>query len=263
MSETNDCDNGISLEGTDGENDVTIESLDRKRLPRHVAIIMDGNGRWAESKNLPRFRGHLEGVKRVEELSELANKLGIQYLTLYTFSTENWKRPESEVKMLMKTVSSVLEIKIQQLLKSNIKVNFLGRRDGIPEHVLQSIDTAIELTKQNTGMVLSLAFNYGSRLEIVDAVKKIASEVEGGRISVDDISENMVSQALYTGPIPDPDMLIRTSGEMRISNFLLWQLSYTELYFTNRCWPDFDEKALIKAFSDYQKRNRRYGLVSS
>ncbi len=228
-------------------------------LPEHVAIIMDGNGRWAKVRGFPRFRGHWEGVDRVEEIAHAANNMGIKYVTLFTFSTENWRRPQEEVSMLMKTVCTVLETRIEKLLKVNIRVKFIGKREGLSKEVVASIDKAIALTAKNTGLTLNLAFNYGSRVEIVDAVQKIATAVKSGVLDVDQVNEATFAQMLYTCDIPDPDLLIRTSGEKRISNFLLWQLAYTEIYFTEKFWPDFGEKEFNKAIADYQKRERRFG----
>jgi undecaprenyl diphosphate synthase len=230
-------------------------------IPGHVAIIMDGNGRWAKSRRLPRFRGHMEGVNRVEEVSYAANDMGIKYLTLFTFSVENWRRPQDEISMLMKTVCTVLEKRMEKLLKVNIRVKFVGRRQGLPAEVLESIDRAVELTKANTGLTLNLAFNYGGRTEILDAVRKIAEEAQSGKFNPAGLDEDTFSKFLYTAGMPDPDLLIRTSGEKRISNFLLWQLSYAEIYFTEKFWPDFGEREFKKAIADYQKRERRFGKV--
>jgi undecaprenyl diphosphate synthase len=231
-------------------------------LPKHVAIIMDGNGRWAASQKLPRFRGHLEGVKRVEEAVETASRLGIKVLTLFTFSTENWNRPVDEVSMLMKTLCTVLQKKAQKLFSSNVRLNLIGRREGVPTEVLKTIESVIDLTKNNTGLIVNLAFNYGSRIEIMDAVKNIAKSVRDKKLNLEDINEEMFGQYLYTKNLPDPDLLVRTSGEKRISNFLLWQCSYTEFYFTNKYWPEFDEKEFTKALLEYQKRDRRFGQVN-
>jgi undecaprenyl diphosphate synthase len=233
-----------------------------ENLPTHVAIIMDGNGRWAKRRNLPRFQGHLEGVKRVEEITATAGALGIKVLTLFTFSTENWQRPKDEVSMLMKTLCAVLDKNLKKLVKQNVCFQFIGRREGIPPNVLKQLEHCREVTKNNTGLTLNLAFNYGSRLEILDAVKKVCQDVQKGKLAVSEIDEDVFSQALYTKDLPDPDLLIRTSGEKRISNFLLWQLSYAEFYFTDKCWPEFDEKEFKKALSDYEKRERRYGKIT-
>lgn len=230
-----------------------------KKLPNHIAIIMDGNGRWAKFHKMTRTQGHIAGVKRVEEIVDNACDLGIKVLTLFTFSTENWSRPESEVAMLMKTLVFVINRKIKKLKNKNIKFQIIGRIDRIPKSVLQTINKAITHTKGNTGLILNLAFNYGSRLEIVDAVRSISQDVKDGSLDVDAITEDTISQALYTKGLPDPDLLIRTSGELRISNFLLWQLSYAEFYFTDKLWPDFDKDEFNKALQDYQNRERRYG----
>jgi undecaprenyl diphosphate synthase len=232
-------------------------------LPRHIAVIMDGNGRWATRHHLPRFRGHLEGVRRVEEIVAEANKLGIEVLTLFTFSTENWCRPSQEIGMLMNTLCSVLDKKAKKLMKGNIKLRCLGRRGEVPQRVLKTLDHVSKLTKNNTGMILNLAFNYGSRLEIVDAVKKIALAAQKGQLNIDEIDEELFSQALYTKGLPDPDLLLRTSGERRLSNFLLWQLSYAEFYFSEKFWPDFGKKEFREAILDYQKRERRYGHIKA
>jgi len=230
-------------------------------IPKHVAIIMDGNGRWAKSRKLQRSQGHIEGVKRVEEIIDAANNAGVGVLTLFTFSTENWGRPKSEVSLLMKILSQILGQKTKKLIKENIRFNLIGRREDAPEDVLKIIEETMAKTKKSTGMVLNMAFNYGGRVEIVEAAKKIASDVKTGKLKIDDISEKTISQSLYTKGLPDPDLLIRTSGEQRISNFLLWQLSYAEFYFTEKFWPDFTEKEFKKAIKEYQRRDRRYGEV--
>ena len=234
---------------------------DKEDLPQHVAIIMDGNGRWAKNRNLPRTRGHMEGVRRVEEIIDAASALGIKVLTLFTFSTENWNRPQAEVAILMRTLSEVLVQKIGKLSQKNIRFQLIGREAGIPKEVWQSIHTTMKRTEDNTGMILNMAFNYGARVEILDAVKKIVKAVQEGKLQVEDIDEATMDQALYTRGLPDPDLLIRTSGEKRISNFLLWQCSYAEFYFTEKCWPDFDEEEFKKAVEDFQSRERRYGKV--
>lgn len=232
-------------------------------LPAHVAIIMDGNGRWARQRRLLRTQGHLEGVKRVEEVISAASDIGIKVLTLFTFSTENWNRPKDEVSILMKTLISVLNKKARELSRANIRLQFIGRREGIPTEVLKTLDAVKKLTQKNTGMILNIAFNYGGRCEIIDAVRKIAEKVKGNRISIKDIDEEAFSGALYTAGLPDPDLLIRTSGEKRISNFLLWQLSYAELYFTDKFWPDFNKEEFDKAIEDFRLRERRYGNIDS
>ena len=237
--------------------------MEENSLPKHVAIIMDGNGRWAKKRNLPRTQGHVEGVKRIEEIVSVAREMGIKALTLYAFSTENWNRPEDEVSMLMRTLIVVVERKVNELSKNNIKLRFIGKREGMPNVVLKAMDEAMELTKNNQGMALNVAFNYGGRQEILDAVRKIALHVKENKIQIDLINEELFSGALYTNGLPDPDLLIRTSGEQRISNFLLWQLSYAELYFTDKFWPDFGPEEFKKAVNDFKARERRYGTVES
>ena len=237
--------------------------IDLERLPQHIAVIMDGNGRWAKEKNLSRTQGHIAGVKRVEEIIDYANEIGIAYMTLYTFSTENWSRPENEVAMLFNTITAVLNQKINKLKKLNMRFRMFGRRDDIPQSTLDAIDTVMDQTKDNTGLTINLAFNYGSRLEIMDAFKNIFQKVQDGQMALDDITEDMVSEHLYTKGIPDPDFLIRTSGEKRISNYLLWQLSYSEFYFTETFWPDFDIEQFNQAICDFQNRDRRFGNLSS
>ena len=254
----------IFLSIIDWDTGVGVTSFpDKESLPRHIAIIMDGNGRWAKSKNLPRFRGHIEGVRRIEEISEAANDWGVEVLTIFAFSTENWQRPKKEVSMLMNMLSTVLTKRLDRLVKGNIRLRFMGKKEGIPSAVLKTVDRAIENTRGNSGLILNLAFNYGARQEIIDAVKHIATEVRKGRLSVSDLDENVIGQALYTADLPDPDLLIRTSGEQRISNFLLWQLSYAEFYFTNVFWPDFTKKELEKALREFQKRERRFGRLAA
>lgn len=231
-------------------------------IPRHVAIIMDGNGRWAKHHHLTRTQGHAEGIKRVEEIVAAAQKIGVNVLTLFTFSTENWRRPESEISVLMNMLTNVLQQKIKNLKENNIKFQVIGRETDVPRAVMKTFQMAISETKNNTGLIVNLAFNYGSRQEIVDAVRKIALAVEGKFLAVSDIDEKTVARFLYTKNLPDPDLLIRTSGEKRISNFLLWQLSYAELYFTDKFWPDFTKEEFEKAVADYQRRERRYGDLS-
>lgn len=230
-------------------------------MPKHVAIIMDGNGRWAKAKHMPRSYGHLEGIKRVDEIVAAARRLGIKYLTLFVFSSENWDRPKKEIQLLMSALAHNLGKKIDELDKAKIRFQVLGRKKGIPEKLLTSLNSAQEKTRNNTEMTLNLAFNYGGRQEIVDAVKKICAKAQAKNLDIDTITEADIAEALYTKGMPDPDLLIRTSGEQRISNFLLWQLSYSELYFTSKYWPDFHQKEFEKAIADYQKRERRYGKI--
>jgi undecaprenyl diphosphate synthase len=232
------------------------------KLPRHVAIIMDGNGRWAKRRSLPRAAGHREGVKSVRKIVEIAGKLGIEHLTLYTFSKENWRRPQSEVSTLMKLLVSSIRKEIDDLMDKNVRLRTIGDMNDLPEEARNEMLAAVERTRYNTGLNLNLALSYSSRVEMVQAVKNIAQAVKEGRISVDEIDEDTISQALYTSDIPDPDLLIRTSGEQRISNFLLWQLAYSELYITRTFWPDFREEAFCEALIDYMHRERRFGMTS-
>ena len=228
----------------------------------HVAIIMDGNGRWAQARHLTRTQGHIEGVKRVEEITQAALKAGVKVLTLYAFSTENWSRPPDEVSMLMRTLVSALNQKAKELHVHGVRIRFIGRRQGVPDHVLAAIRSAETMTgAADTTMTLNVAFNYGSRAEIVDAVKGLALDVKAGRVGMEDISEETLGRYLYTAGQPDPDILIRTSGEQRISNFLLWQLSYAELYFTDKFWPEFTVQEFHKALAEFAGRQRRYGGV--
>ena len=235
--------------------------MEKDQIPRHVAIIMDGNGRWAKARGMSRTQGHLEGVKRVEEIIKAAHHMGIEFLTIYAFSTENWSRPQDEVSMIMRTFIMVLGQKAKELKNSGVRINFIGRRHQVPPEVLKAMDEAALLTHDNTTMTLNIAFNYGARAEIVDAVKSIAVQVHEGRIKTDDIDEEVISSHLYTRGQPDPDLLIRTSGEERISNFLLWQLSYGEFYFTEKYWPEFNEEEFLKALKSYAQRERRWGKV--
>ena len=235
--------------------------MDKEQLPRHVAIIMDGNGRWAKARGMSRTQGHLEGVKRVEEIIKAARDMGIEFLTIYAFSTENWNRPPDEVSMIMRTFILVLGQKARELGEKGVRINFIVRRQGIPNEVLKAIDEAVFLTKEKKTMTLNIAFNYGARGEIIDAVRSISAQVRDGKIGPDDIDEKLISSHLYTKGQPDPDLLIRTSGEERISNFLLWQLSYAELYFTGKFWPEFNEEEFSKALANYAQRERRWGKV--
>ena len=238
-----------------------VLDIDKKNIPQHVAIIMDGNGRWAKKRGLIRTQGHWEGIKRVEEIINASTDLGIKVLTLFTFSTENWSRPQTEVSMIMKALVSVLNDRLMKLVKNNTKFQTIGRLEGLPQSVRDTIISVTEKTKNNTGLILNLAFNYGSRIEILDAVKDTAKRVKAGKLNINDISEEVFSSFLYTKDLPDPDLLIRTSGEKRISNFLLWQLSYAELYFTDKYWPEFTATELKKAIIDFQGRERRYGGI--
>ena len=228
-------------------------------IPNHVAIIMDGNGRWAQKKGLPRIAGHEVGVQRVEEIIEIAPKYGVQYLTLYAFSKENWQRPPAEVTFLMELLGSYLDSKMQRLIDNNVIFNAIGDIKDLPPKNQEKIARLTEKTKHNTGLTATLAFSYSSRFEIKEACRRIAEKAAAGSLKPGDITEQTVASHLYTANLPDPDLLVRTSGEMRISNFLLWQISYAELYVTEKLWPEFDEKEFQKALLDYQKRERRFG----
>lgn len=233
--------------------------MEQENLPKHIAIIMDGNRRWAKSKRLPVALGHKEGAKTLEKTVRYAKKLGIKYITVYAFSTENWKRTADEVSALMNLMQSYLDDYSKRADSENIKINFLGSRQELSSKMQNSIDKCIERTRNNTGITFNIALNYGGRNEIVKAIKDIAEKVKDDKISIDDITEQMVSDNLYTQGQPDPDLLIRTSGEIRLSNFLPWQLVYTEFVFIEKNWPDFNEKDLDEAIEIYQKRNRKFG----
>ncbi|MBO8130345.1 MAG: isoprenyl transferase [Candidatus Marinimicrobia bacterium] len=238
------------------------EVLERGDLPRHIAIIMDGNGRWAKERGLPRIAGHNEGINSVREVTRECGQIGIEVLTLYTFSVENWARPKSEVNALMNLLLRTIQNEIGELMENNVKLVTIGHLEDLPEKPKQGLLEAIEKTSNNTGLILNLAISYGGRLEIIDAVKQIAKMVKDGRLEPEDINDNIFSQYLYTRDLPDPDLLIRTSGESRVSNFLLWQIAYTELYITPVYWPAFRRKELLTAILDFQKRERRFGKIS-
>lgn len=230
-------------------------------VPRHVAIILDGNGRWAKSKGMPRNYGHTVGAKNVETICKAANDLGIEYLTLYAFSTENWKRPESEVQALMTLLESYLKNCVRTAEKNNMRVRVIGDKTGLTEKFQERIAQLEELSAVNTGLNLTIAINYGSRDEMIRGIKKLVSDVQNQNLSLDDINEEMFGDYLDTKGLPEPDLMIRTSGEQRLSNYLLWQLAYSEFYFTEVPWPDFDEKELKKAVDAYENRNRRFGKL--
>ncbi|MDY3889415.1 MAG: isoprenyl transferase [Agathobacter sp.] len=230
-------------------------------VPRHVAIILDGNGRWAKSKGMPRNYGHTVGAKNVETICKAANDLGIEYLTLYAFSTENWKRPESEVQALMTLLESYLKNCVKTAEKNNMRVRVIGDKTGLTEKFQERIAQLEELSAVNTGLKLTIAINYGSRDEMIRGIKKLVSDVQNQKLSLDDIDEEMFGDYLDTKGLPEPDLMIRTSGEQRLSNYLLWQLAYSEFYFTEVPWPDFDEKELKKAVDAYENRNRRFGKL--
>jgi len=239
-----------------------MQILDPEKLPRHLAIIMDGNGRWAQERMLKRIVGHRKGVETVKTIVEESSLLGIKYLTLFAFSSENWLRPKTEVRALMALLKAYLAKETSRMMANNVRFAVIGDRSDLPEDVNKAVSEAIDKTAQNTGMVLTLALSYGSRQEIMQAVTLLVDNVLTGKIPREKLSEQLMSSYLYTSEIPDPDFLIRTSGEMRISNFLLWQIAYTELYFTEVNWPDFSKEEFYNALANYQARERRYGLIS-
>jgi len=238
-----------------------IKMAKEKGTPTHVAIIMDGNGRWARKRALPRIAGHHEGMKVVRKITILANELGIKTLTLYAFSTENWKRPKTEVDYLMKLPEEFLSNYLPELIEKNVKVQMMGDKDRLPLHTISAVEKAIESTKNNTGLILNFALNYGSRSEILNAVKTVVKDIRNGIINEDDLTEEIFSSYLMTHGLQDPDLLIRTSGEIRLSNFMLWQLAYSEFWFTNVYWPDFNEEEFLMAIEQYQSRSRRFGGI--
>lgn len=237
--------------------------LDPARLPRHVAIIMDGNGRWARQRGLPRIEGHRRGVKSVRATIEESCRLGLGQLTLYCLSVENWKRPQAELDFLMTLLQEYLIRERVEIMEQNIRFTTIGRRHGLTAPVLHEIDENIRLSEKNTGMTLCLAINYSGRADLADAVKSIAHQAKAGALDPDNIDETTIADALSTAGMPEPDLLIRTAGEMRVSNFLLWEISYAELWVTPKCWPDFDETTLRDALREYAKRERRFGGLTS
>jgi undecaprenyl diphosphate synthase len=244
-------------------NTATRLGLAAAHIPRHIAIIMDGNGRWAQKRDLPRVAGHQQGAKTAEKVAEYCINFGIEALTLYSFSIENWKRPQVEVNALMQLYNHYLIEIRPKLMNNNVKLVHLGRFDGLPDAVKAELAETLEMTANNTGMTLALALNYGGRAEIVDAARRIAQEHKRGHLSLKDINEECIDHHLYTADLVDPDLLIRTANEMRVSNFLLWQISYSEFYVTRTLWPDFKKSSLEKAIQAYAKRNRRFGGVAS
>jgi len=246
------------MKSSPAKSDSHFEVPPEKR-PRHIAAIMDGNGRWAQRRGLPRIEGHRHGVAAVRRTVEECVRLGIEYLTLYCLSSENWKRPKGELEFLLRLLEQYIVEERQTFLENNVRVVVIGKREGIPPQVQREIDKTIEMTADQTGLCLCLAVNYGARAEILDAVRAIAIKVAEGQLSPKDIDEATFSAHLYTAGMPDPDLLIRTAGELRVSNFLLWQISYAELWVTDVCWPDFDENLLRQAIRDYARRVRRFG----
>jgi undecaprenyl diphosphate synthase len=240
----------------------TLE-ISPERRPRHIAIIMDGNGRWAERQDLPRVAGHQRGVESVRRTTEECARLNIEQLTLYCLSSENWKRPQTEINFLMHLLEQYMIEERATIMENNVRVRMLGRRADIPEQVLRELDKTVEVSSSNTGMWLNLAINYGGRAELVDAVRAIGSEIQRGTIAPADVDEPTIADHLYTAGAPDPDLLVRTAGEMRISNFLLWQISYAEIWVTEQCWPEFDEETLHDAIRAYAARRRRFGGLNT
>jgi undecaprenyl diphosphate synthase len=239
----------------------TLSDIKKNKIPIHIAIIMDGNGRWAGKRGLPRIVGHKKGADALKNIVTLCKDVGIKYLTVYSFSSENWQRPQDEVSELMDLFVEVLQRELESLYKNGIKIVLLGQREIIPSRILKIFEISEEKTKDNKELLLNVAFSYGSRQEIANAAKKMCLEYKNKEFSLEENIEKIFSKFLYTSDCPDPDLLIRTSGEYRISNFLLWQIAYTELYFTKTLWPDFDKKNFYKAIYDYQRRNRRFGKL--
>ncbi|KKK35307.1 UDP pyrophosphate synthase [Salinicoccus sediminis] len=235
------------------------QSAGTRALPEHIAIIMDGNGRYAKQRNRPRVNGHYEGMQNVKRITRHASDIGIKYLTLYAFSTENWSRPKSEVSYLMKLPGDFLGAFLPELIEKNVKVVTIGNGDSLPRHTVKAVAEAVEKTRDNTGLTLVFALNYGGRDELVKGIREIAEEVSAGKLDIEDISQATVDRHLYTKHMPEPEMMIRTSGEYRLSNFLLWQSSYSELFFTDTFWPEFTADELDEMISQYQKRSRRFG----
>jgi len=244
-------------------NSLSSIQVPAEKMPRHIAVIMDGNGRWAQQRGLPRIDGHRQGAESVRRVTEESARLGIEQLTLYCLSSENWKRPADELDFLMELLQKYMSQQRDKIMEHNVQVTVIGRREGLQENVLREIDKTVALSRGNTGLKVCLAINYGARAELVDAMRSIAREVQAGRLDPADIAEATIDAHLYTAGIPEPDLLIRTAGEMRVSNFLLWQISYAEIWVTDCCWPDFDEAQLHQAIRDYAARDRRFGGLSS
>ncbi len=236
-------------------------STENLKIPQHIAIIMDGNGRWAKQKKMPRNYGHMQGSKRVEDICRAAHELGVKYLTIYAFSTENWSRPADEVKALMKILRDYLKESVKKASENNMRVRVIGDRERLDEDIRASIEHLEEVSAGNTGLNFQIALNYGGRDEMLRAIRRIATECKDGQLSVEDIDERLFASYLDTSDIPEPDFMIRTSGEQRLSNFLLWQTAYSEFYFPEVLWPDFDKKELKKAIEEYTKRDRRFGGI--
>jgi undecaprenyl diphosphate synthase len=251
------------LKPANAEEAELLGKLDLKRLPQHLAVIMDGNGRWAERRHLPRVAGHRAGVKAAREIIESCARLKLPYLTLYAFSLENWRRPQAEVDFLMRLLREYLKRELPAIHKNNIRLLIIGRSEQLPEGVRKDIEHGMQMTARNTGMKLVVALNYGGRAELVDAFNAMLEHIRSNGLSAFQADEQTISEHLYTAGLPDPDLLIRTSGEMRVSNFLLWQIAYAEIYVTETLWPDFSRARLLDALVDFQKRERRYGGLNS
>ncbi len=242
---------------------VALLNVPRERQPRHLAVIMDGNGRWAQRQGLPRIEGHRRGVSSVRKITEECARIGIEQLTLFCLSSENWKRPQQEIDFLMHLLEQYMIEERTTIMENDLRVRTLGRRTNIPEQVLKELDKTVAMSAGNGGMWLNLAINYGGRAELVDAVQSIGKKIASGNLPVNEINEQTISNHLYTAGYDDPDLLIRTAGEMRISNFLLWQISYSEIWITEKCWPEFDEATLHEAICDFAARNRKFGGLTS
>jgi undecaprenyl diphosphate synthase len=251
---------GAQQAGVDRDAQEKLKSTGE--IPRHIAIIMDGNGRWAKERGMPRISGHSEGVERVRDTVRACAQLGVKYLTLYTFSTENWKRPKDEVTFLMRLLLKALEDETDELQTNNVRIQTIGNLSALPREVQNELLESVEKTRNNTGLTLILALSYSGRWDITQAIQRLMRDVREGRISEQDVTDDLVGKYLSTAGIPDPDLLIRTSGEFRLSNFLLWQLAYTEIYISSRFWPGFRRDELYAAIADYQRRERRFGMVS-
>jgi undecaprenyl diphosphate synthase len=251
------------LKPANAEEADLLGKLDLKRLPQHLAVIMDGNGRWAERRHLPRVAGHRAGVKAAREIIESCARLKLPYLTLYAFSLENWRRPQAEVDFLMRLLREYLKRELPAIHKNNIRLLIIGRAEQLPEGVRKDIEHGMQMTARNTGMKLVVALNYGGRAELVDAFNAMLEHIRSNGLSAFQADEQTISEHLYTAGLPDPDLLIRTSGEMRVSNFLLWQIAYAEIYVTETLWPDFSRARLLDALVDFQKRERRYGGLNA
>lgn len=240
---------------------LTIEKINTRNMPKHIAIIMDGNGRWAKNKGLPRIAGHWAGAEALRDIVSTCCKLNIQVLSVFAFSSENWKRPVQEVNAIMNLLLYYLKKEVDSLHKNNVRINVSGAWEELPQRIVEQIKKSLQQTHNNSGLILNIVLNYGGRKEILSACKKLCTDVMEGEINIDNIDEQMFENCLYTRNLPDPDLLIRPSGELRISNFLLWQIAYTELWFTKIYWPEFKSEDLLQAIYDYQKRERRFGGI--